>query len=49
MHVNNADDRLSYISHNELAFFNVVTATVDVYVTLQPETVMLIISEKCSF
>jgi hypothetical protein len=31
---------------NELAFFNVITATVFVYVTLLSQAVMLIISEK---
>jgi hypothetical protein len=46
VHVNHADDRRSYISLNELAFFNVITATAFVYVTLLSEAVMFLISEQ---
>jgi hypothetical protein len=34
LHVSHADNRRSYISLNELAFFNVITVTAFVYVTL---------------
>jgi hypothetical protein len=43
VHVNHADDRRSYISLNELAFFNFITATAFVYVTLLCEAVMFLI------
>jgi hypothetical protein len=46
VHVNHADDRRSYISLNELAFFNVITATAFVYVTLLSEAVVFLISEQ---
>jgi hypothetical protein len=49
VHVNHADDRHPYISLNELAFFNVITVTVYVYVTPLSEAVMLLIIEKYSF
>jgi hypothetical protein len=49
VHVNHAGDRHSYISLNELALFNVISATVYVYATLLLEAVMLLISEKYSF
>jgi hypothetical protein len=50
VHVNHADYRRSNISLDELAFFNVITATVFIYVTLLSEASgpMLLIVEKAA-
>jgi hypothetical protein len=50
VHVNLANDKHSYISLDELAFFNVITSAVYMYyATLLSEAVMSIINEKYSF
>jgi hypothetical protein len=50
VHVNLAIDRHSYISLDELAFFDVISSAVYMYyATLLSEAVMSIIYEKYSF